>query len=376
MKKIFAMAALCLSALMTVAQNNQYIIYSEEAESNIQGIAKTIDIPQPGARLTLNAKHSASATTTDKATLGNLKIEQKVNNQWETLYEDNPGVVTTADRTFLGQVVGTYEASVAYEQLSLDINYRATQIRFSRSGGVLGAITTNDKQVKDIKIYMASFVEVKPEPLDFGEMVVWSEPVEKKFYVEHCNVARLSITSSNADFALNANTVANSGIAVYATDTFSVTFTPNIMGQHEATIIVTNGTETDSIHCRAKVTKRTPVFTSNLPETMTVGEVVALPVSSDCENLLVISSCSDELLVRCGEIKALEPGTATFEAVQLGDDDYWNNKTEEFSITIVPATATEEAAIREAKDADRLLREGQVIVRTADSEYLVSGQRK
>lgn len=374
MKKIFAILTLCLSALTTVAQTNQYIIYSEEAESKIALIAKTIDIPQPGARLTLNAKHSASSVTTNKALMGSLKIEQKVNNQWETLYEDNPGIVTEGDITLpvVGTVVGKKEVSVANEPLSFDINYRATQIRFSRSGA---GSALNDKLVSDIKIYMASFVEVKPEPLDFGEMVVWSEPVEKKFYVEHCNVARLSMTSSNSDFALNTNTVANSGIAVYATDTFSVTFTPNIMGQHEATIIVTNGTQTDSIHCRAKVTKRTPIFTSNLPETMTVGDVIALPVSSDCENLLVISTCSDELSVRCGEIKALEAGTATFEAVQLGDDDYWNNKTEEFTVTIVLATATNQAAIREAT-ADRILREGQVIIRTTDRQYTAAGQQK
>lgn len=366
-----------LCSVLTISAQNFVLVLNDTTESSIGLIAKTIDLPKPCSRLTLNAKHTASSVTTDKNALGSLKIEQNVNGTWETLYEDNPGVVTTADRTLpvVGTVIGQYEASVAYEQLSLALNYRATQIRFSRSG--LGS-TLNDKQVKNIQAQMASFIEVSPKTLDFGEMVVWSEPVTRSYYIEHCNVARPTISSSNTDFALNASNVLSAGVAQYAIDTFTVTFTPNIMGRHEATIVVTNGVQTDSLHCRAKVTKRTPIFTWNVPETIQVGDTIELPVSSDCENLLVLSTCTDELEVLCNKVIAKKAGFGTIEVVQLGDEDYWNNRVEEFSVTIedTPVVPTVLAPAKAEANAEQYIRNGMVYVRTADTEYLIDGKRR
>lgn len=363
---------LCVLSLSAMAQSGVLVI-SDATEYAIGAGQKTFDLTKPCARLTLNAKHTASDVTTDKRLMGDLTIEQYVNGAWEKLYEDNPGIVTEGDITIpiVGTVIGHREISVAYEQLALDLNYRATKIRFS--GSLL-----NEKQIKDLNAYMASFVEVTPANLDFGEMVVWSEPVTKSFCVEHCNVARLSMSSSNAYFVLNAATVANSGVAQYETDTFTVTFTPNIMGQHVATIVVTNGVQTDSIHCRAKVTKRTPILTWNVPETITVGDTIDLPVSSDCDNLFVLSTCTEEVEILCGKLIAKKAGSGTVEVVQLGDDDYWNNKIQEFTVTVEPGMdmPTLTAPISNVPQADRYVRNGQVYIRTSQSEFSIDGKKK
>ena len=363
MKKLFLLVLAVLP--LTLSAQTAVLVLSDTAEYSLGSSSKTFDLDKPCSRLTLTAKHTASSLTTSKTLLGNLTIEQYVNGTWSTLYEDNPGIVTTADRSVFGVTVGQYEASVDYESLSFDLDRHATQLRFTGSA-------LDSKQIKNLCAYMASYVELSPANLSFGEMVVWSDPVSLKFAVEHCNVARLSISTSNADFALSETTVINSGIAQYATDSFTVTFTPNIMGQHSATIIVTNGTQTDSIHCSAKVTKRTPVLTWNA-ESMTVGETVQNPVSSDCSNRLMLESCDEDIVhIVCGTIHAVGEGTATISVMQLGDDDYWNNKVEDFTVTVSPATEPTPTAApehHESTDAEKLLTEGRVVVKANNKLY-------
>lgn len=300
---------------------------NDTVEHNLNGVTQSYKLTTPVGRVTFLAKHTARATTLDA--LGTLTLEQKVNNKWVKVYEGNPGIVTKGTGTV--PVIGTkyeYEAAVGFEQLSFDINYRATELRFT--GNVL-----NNKQIKNVCTYMASFVELTPATLDFGEMVVWSEPVTRQFTIEHCNVQKLAISSSNSYFVASATQVANSGIAQYAKETFSITFTPDIMGQHQGAVYVQNGTQKDSVVVRAKVTKRTPVFTF-LSTSLTVGDTIDAPLASDCDNRFLMESCDASVVaVSCGRLVALAPGEATITAMQLGDDNYWNNRVETFNVTVV-----------------------------------------
>lgn len=379
MKKIASIIVLALlSATMLMAQTGVIVINDAEEHELKPGTlglgvkSQTYDLTAPCSRLTLNAKHSPSGATTDKSQIGNMKIEQKVNGSWVLVYEGCPGIVTEGDITvpIFGTVIGKNEASVAYEQLSFDLNYRATQLRFTSAKG--------EKQIKDVCTYMASFVEVTPATVDFGEIEVFSSPVSLPFYVEHCNVARLNMSSSNADFVLSTSTVANSGIAQYKTDTFTVTFTLNIRGQHAATIVVSNGTQTDSIHCSARVTKKNPVLTWLAPAEIMVGEEVETPVESTCSNEFALMSCSENVQIVCGAIKALSEGEATITVMQLGDDDYWNNKIQDFTITVNPAPETPTAveARRAEGEAERYVQNGQVYIRAKEATYHVDGQRQ
>lgn len=338
MRHFYAFFLLAVLAVMPAMAQSSYLILNDTAEYTVSATQnnKVFNIPAPCERLTLVAKHEASKLTTDAKVMGAMTIEQNVNGKWTTLYEANPGHVTVGERTttILGKEVklGEYEESVTYETLSFLLDRHATQIRFK-----VGTISSNPKQIKNIQISMASYVETRPSTLNFGEMVVWSEPVVKKFAVEHCNVARLSLSSTNPDFALEVNTVANSGIGQYAVDSFAVTFTPNIMGNHTGTIIVSNGTYTDSLHLVAKVTKRTPVFTFST-DVLTEGDTVVAPFASDCSNQYMLASCDGSVLeVSCGQLIARSAGTASVTVMQLGDDSYWNNRVETYNVTVNPA---------------------------------------
>lgn len=356
-KTLFITLIMALCAHLACAQTAVLII-SDTTEVNVPLLGGvTYDLPAPPDVLTVNAKHTPSTTTTSHLLLGDLKIEQYVSGEWEELYKDNPGIVTIGNRTVLGQTISTYEEAVDYETLTFHLNRRATQIRFSRT-------LTNDKQIKNLNVTMASFVETSPRSLNFGEMVVWSEPVTLPFYVEHCNVPRLNVSSSNPDFQPAVSTVLNSGIGQYMTDTFHVTFTPNIMGVHTGVIYVSNGTCSDSIRLTAKVTKRTPimVFADTL---LTVGDTIEAPLRSDCNNPFMLGSCESAVLeVSCGRLIARAPGVATLTAMQLGDDDYWNNKIDTWSVTVqaadtVPGVATHADAVNQSNVqfiyADRFL---------------------
>lgn len=365
---IFVLAMALLSSSRLCAQDVQ--LMSDTVEHNLNGLtSQSYTLSTPVGRVTFQAKHSARSTSIDP--LGNLTLQQKVNNQWETIYEGNPGIVTTGTNTIpvIGTVI-TYEANVAYENISVPVSYRATELKFV--GNAL-----NNKQIQHVQTYMASFVEVTPQKLDLGEMVVWSEPVSRSFVVEHCNVARLAITSTNPDFAPSASVVAGSGIAQYAKDTFTVTFTPNIMGQHQGAIIVSNGTQTDSVVCRAKVTKRTPVFTA-ATVTLTEGDVLDEAVTSDCDNRLMLEVCNPDeatvLMVNCGKLVAVAPGTATLTAMQLGDDDYWNSHVETFTILVNEKTPTAAPEAKAGRRAAKLLGEQGVRICAEDNAFLPTGQ--
>lgn len=371
MKRFFTILMAGCFALTAAAQT-AVVVLNDTAEYNLNGVTKkTFNLEKPCSRLTVNAKHTASTLSANPT--GTLVIEQYVNGSWQKVYDAQPGVVTLADRVVLGQKVGQYEASVGYEAISVNLNYRATELRFT--GNAL-----NNKQIQNLTVYMASFVEALPATLDFGEMVVWTEPVTKAMSVEYCNVNNLTVRSTNPDFVPAVSTI-TCGIAQYNTASVDVTFTPNIRGEHTGTIIVTNGQQTDSIHVRAKVTKRTPIFTAEVLE-MTVGDVLETPVTSDCSNQMMIATCGDVLSVSCGHVKALAEGEATITVMQLGDEDYWNNKVEEFTISVSPApvvptsveSAPEQLTPQQVREAQKFMHDGQTIISYEGRMYNAEGK--
>lgn len=373
MKKIFTLFVTCLLSLAPCAwAQTAVLVLNDTVEYNLSLSKKEFTLSAPCDRVMFSAKHTASATSTTN--LGDLEVEQYVNNKWETIYKENPGVVTTGDITIpvVGTVIGHYEVSVEYETITLSLNRRATKLRFSRTW-------TNDKQIKNIQAYMASFVELSPATMDFGELVVRDEAKTLPMVVTYCNVAPLKVSSTNPDFVLSKSSIAT-GLGVYAKDTVSVTFSPVIRGEHTSTIVVTNGAQTDSIHCRAKVTKRTPVFNQEAT-TLDVGEEVAELVTSDCDNRLMLEACNPEgeqvLVVDCGVVKAVAPGTATITAMQLGDDDYWNNKVETYTIQVTPILPTSVSAPKASTaSAQKTVRNGMVYVEANDNLYHINGQQQ
>lgn len=373
MKKIFTLFVTCLLSLAPCAWAQTTVLVlndTTEYTLNAGGTKGGFKLDKPCARLRLQAKHEANQNGTGVS--GKFYVDQKIGNDWQTIYTGYPGVVTTAEKTIVFVPV-TYEASVAYEDIVLELDRRATEVRFKSD--LLG----NKKYIKNVRAEMASFVELSPATMDFGELVVRDEAKTLPMEVTYCNVAPLKVSSTNPDFVLSKSSI-TTGLGVYAKDTVSVTFSPVIRGQHAATIVVTNGAQTDSIHCRAKVTKRTPVF-SQETSTLTVGDASDAFVTSDCDNRLMLEACNPEgeqvLVVDCGVVKAVAPGTATITAMQLGDDDYWNNKVETYTIQVTPILPTSVSAPKaSAASAQKTVRNGMVYVETNDYLYHINGQQQ
>lgn len=303
-------------------------------------------LPAPGARITLLAKHKASTITTNKTTLGNLVLQQYVNGQWETLYQDCPGIVTEGERKVAGITISKYEESVDYEAISANLDHHATQIRFYNSN------VATEKTIKDLRVTMATFIEVDPHTLNMGEVVVGTGDTTATVHVTYCNVATTLLSSTNPAFRLTANNLAGAGLAQYNTEDVVLTFNPTIMGTHTTTLIATdNAGHTDSCNVQIRVTKRTPIFTWQLPETFAVGDTIAAPLASDCENPLALTTCDgDKLLISCGMLIAKAPGEVEVQALQLGDEEYWYNHLETSTLTItgeVPAPQVDTVVVRD-----------------------------
>lgn len=329
---------LLMTALPVLAQTVNVIDNPEEVKISAKnafddGGGTIYPLPAPGARLTVLATHQASTVTTSKSLLGNLVIQQYVNGSWQTLYEDCPGIVTVADRTVpvVGTVIGHYEASVDYESLSVDLDRHATQIRFYNTN------IATAKTIKDLRVTMATFIEVAPQTLDMGEVVVGTGDTTAAVHVTYCNVAQVRLSSTNPSFRLTATSLSGAGVAQYATEDAQLTFTPTVMGEHTTTLIATdNAGHTDSCQLRIRVTKRSPVFTWAIPAEVTVGDTIVAPISSDCENALALTTCDGEKLhISCGQLIATAPGEVSVQALQLGDEEYWYNRMETKSFTIV-----------------------------------------
>lgn len=345
MKRILSFFFLLMGAGMLSAQSS-IIIFEQAEEVNLASSLgnKTYTLPAPGAKLRVDAKHTASGTTTDKNTLGNLVIEQKVNDTWIKIYEDCPGIVTEGDITLpvVGTVIGKKEVSVAYETLVLDLDRHATEIRLSNS-----RILVNAKQFCNLQVTMASFIEVNPHTLNMGEVVVGTGLHEAPVAVTYCNVNSALLSSNNTDFVLNKQSIQGAGIAQYDTDTVMVSFDPMVMGTHIATIIATdNQGHTDSCNVQIRVTKRTPVFTWQLPETFAVGDTIEAPMTSDCSNAMALTTCDgDKLLISCGMLIAKAPGEVEVQALQLGDEEYWYNHLETKTLTITGEVAAPDTIV-------------------------------
>lgn len=334
-----------------VLAQTSIIIFEQAEEVNLASSlgSKTYTLPAPGAKLRLDAKHTASGTTTDKNQLGNLIIEQKVNGTWTKIYEGCPGIVTEGDITLpiVGTVVGKKEASVAYETLVLDLDKHATDIRLSNS-----KLLVNAKQFCNLQVTMASFIEVAPHSLNMGEVVVGTGDTTATVHVTYCNVATTLLSSTNPAFRLTANNLAGAGLAQYNTEDVVLTFNPTIMGTHTTTLIATdNAGHTDSCNVQIRVTKRTPIFTWQLPETFAVGDTIAAPIASDCDNALALTTCDGgKLLISCGMLIAKAPGEVEVQALQLGDEEYWYNHLETSTLTItgeVPAPQVDTVVVRD-----------------------------
>ena len=179
--------------------------------------------------------------------------------------------------------------------------------------------------------------------LDFGANSISSGVEEKSFDIEWCNVPALSVTSDNAFFTVSPASFG--GKAKYGTQSITVGYNRDQeVGEHTATITVTNGSVTKTVTLSGSTTKREQAihwnanllatnFTLNAEEALT-GAGIATADNEDAvltyfsDNTDVIAVSQDGKTLYAGE-----NGTATVTVTATGNDIY-NEKIESQLFTV------------------------------------------
>jgi len=202
--------------------------------------------------------------------------------------------------------------------------------------------------VRNLKISELKYVQ-DPEPasIDFGKAVIYSGEVSATVNINWCNIAPMTVESSNPRFTVTPSVFGNYDQMGSQEITISYTHTSEV-GANEADITISNGnaTYTKTVHVAAETTKRIQTVTWNaeLAATgfaMNVGErypditvpVIATTPNGDTitytsSNSEVIEVIDDTVLLAKGQ------GTAEITAYQKGDAEYAEvSDTKTFTVT-------------------------------------------
>ena len=241
--------------------------------------------------------------------VGNVNIQQYVNSKWETITSINPG------KNF--ETYGPYS-----------ISREATNIRFSTTNG------SYDRYFKDVYVTRATYVDApKDDTLTFATKklhsatdsitttVLWGNTSSLSAGITGDGVAHFKATINN-----NASTCTN-GIA-----TVTVTYAHNVVGEHSATLTLSNGMFTHKIALSGVTEKKDQQLKwandyNGDQITLPVGKEVSDAATATSGNAVTYTS-SDENVVAIinggAGFKAVGAGTAEITATQAGDDTEWN----------------------------------------------------
>lgn len=241
-----------------------------------------------------------------------LYVEESADgNTWETIWTDDDA--TNMNTRSSGDI---------------QLNKATRYIRFHHSCNYANSYT-------NISVSELKYVE-NPDPasIDFGSAVINSGAVNKTSLINWCNIAPLSVTSSNPRFTVSPASFGNFEAAGSQELTITYTHT-NEVGPNEGDITITNGTNTKTIHVKAETTKRPQTITWNtdLASTgfaMNVGEqypdseTVTVIATATSANRITFSSDHPEIVEVIADTALLAKavGTAKITAYQAGDAEY------------------------------------------------------
>lgn len=215
----------------------------------------------------------------------------------------------------------------AIQPIQLDPTTRYIKICYSGNFG---------GYVHNLHISELKYVQ-DPEPasVDFGSKVINSGEVSKEVNINWCNIAPLTLTSSNPRFTVSPSVFGNYEQLGSQTITISYTHT-NEVGANEGDITISNGTAAynKTIHVTATTTKRPQSITwdAELSATnfaMNVGEqypdIVIPVVATATSNERVTFTSSDPDIIEVVADTALLAkaiGDVTITAHQAGNAEY------------------------------------------------------
>ena len=204
--------------------------------------------------------------------------------------------------------------------------------------------------IKNLHISELKYVEdPSPASIDFGTAVISSGVVEKTTNINWCNIAPMTVTSSNPRFTVTPASFAN--YEVLGSQELTIRFEhTNEIGAQEADITVSNGnaTYTKTIHVTANTIKRPQEivwnadlvaanFAMNVDESYPDATIATIATTANGERITFESDNSDIIeIIEDTIIYAKSAGTAHITARQAGDAQYQAAEdTKEFTVTML-----------------------------------------
>ena len=174
----------------------------------------------------------------DATGIGKLYLEQLVGGSWETIWEANPGKVTS---TILG-----IESKVDYEHYTVSINTNATAIRF-RTNDIL----SYSKYLKNVILTYAPVLNIASGDINFGSIEEGSVIPNKSITIDYAAIEQnLTVQLVNQDnvFSTSLTGTSTTPVTVAKADcsfgkaTINVSFSPTALGVYTNQISFSNGT--------------------------------------------------------------------------------------------------------------------------------------
>ncbi|MBR0195150.1 MAG: hypothetical protein IJQ32_02765 [Paludibacteraceae bacterium] len=275
-------------------------------------------------------------------------------------YKCNSGIATTpnwsvsesSDNSNWSTIWSAVTPTSSSVSVSTD-TYTATPIEFSKSTKYIKLCYTGNYSGTfiDIKVSDQAYVnnpkvgDNEISSLDFGTGTISSGKAELAFDVEWCNVPAFSVTSDNAAF-FAVSPASFGGKAKYGTQTVTVTYDRDKeVGEHNATITMTNGSITKTVTVSGATTKRAQAihwaadltatsFTLNAEDALS-GAQVATADNEEAE--ITFASDNTEVIAVSEDGKtlyAVDNGTANVTVTATGNDIYTEaTDTKLFTVT-------------------------------------------
>ena len=318
MKKIFTLltALLCTVVQMSWAEDCPALNAADENSYSTSGGGGNVEytLNGQGAKLTFQAKKSSSLY--DSPT---LKIEQYINGSW--------------------QQISTFSTSKNYADYGpYDINREATAIRFSGSMGVY------TRYIRNVYVTRATYVDAPSNgTLTFEEKTIHSATDTKTTKMLWGNTSSLSanITGDGTAY-FKASISDNATDCTNDTATITVTYAHGAVGEHTATLTLTNGDFTHEIALIGTTVKKGQSITwrediENNKITLPMGKEVNDAATATSGGAVTYST-SDENIVAItnggASFKAVAAGTAVITATQAGNDAEWNAVSDSINVTV------------------------------------------
>lgn len=316
MKKIFTLltALLCTVAQLSWAQCD--VLLNETAKKEIMDwksssktVSYTISNPLPASELSFSYSSSGAA-------LGGAKVT--------AYYADNTNSVIINGGTGSTQ---TYNFN----------NKIVTKLEFQGTG-------TLTKNISNVKLTASSY-------LDVSSMTDWTPTAQKlgaatetkTFSLPWSNIAPFTTNLSGTGVSqFSANLNSNTQTCSYGTATVTVTYAHNVVGEHSATLTLSNEKFRHTITLSGVTEKKDQYIVwgkdiENNKLTLPVGKEMS-NVATATSELAVTYTSSDENVVAITNggtsFKAIGAGTAVITATQAGNDTEWNAASDFITVTV------------------------------------------